>query len=130
MALCWAALKEEKTKISAVQSELARRLGDMTEGNAKTRRLQGDRIRAVVTMPYDNVDQTVLKEVWNSFGELCLRYLRLGRIDLNLREIKKLRNETGDDRFNLMKKMILGAISPGTASPSIKIEEIEPELSA
>lgn len=93
------------------------------DSDAKTRRVRGSRRRAKITMPDDSWDNSTLKTAWNDYPHLREQYLRIGRIDVQLREYKKLVNESGPQDFEAFKKIILSANRGPTATPTITIEE-------
>lgn len=95
-----------------------------TKGTAKTRRIQGKTLRAKVEMPDDSWDQSILKEAWNAYPKHREQYLRISRVDPQLREVKKLRElSTDDPAFDSFKTMIERANQGPQGTPRVTIEE-------
>jgi len=115
--------KETYDVLGRFYGQLRRALGDLTTGDAKTRRVRGNQRRAVVTMPGDRWEQSILKEAWNAYPQLRDQVLKIDKIGVKLRELKKIENESGPDSFEQFKKMILSARSKSDTLPTIKIEE-------
>lgn len=119
----WARLREIDAQIYAAKTATARALASLTTGDAKTRRVQGQRLRCVVEMPSTNWDNSRLKEAWHAFPRWRDTYLRISEISPNLREVNKLRNMSGPPDLETFRAMVLGAERESTATPRIKIEE-------
>ena len=98
-------------------------LAKMTEGDAKTRRVRGQRRKAKVTMPSDSWEQSVLKEAWNSYPDFSKEVMSIASLRVRLREFKKLVHTSGNDSFNTFRDMVSSANNGPTGTPSITIEE-------
>ncbi len=122
MLQAYSRLEEVDRAIYDFKCAVRDRIGRMTSGDAKTRRVRGEKWRAVVTMPDSKLDQSQIKSVWNAYPQFRDQCLKIGIIDLKKREWGKIANESGPDDFMNFKKMVLAAILPPTGLPSIKIE--------
>lgn len=121
--LTWFAdLQQLETQTRVARRVIAERIAALTEGTAKTRRVRGNRMRAKVTMPPDTWDGSTLKQLWTDYPEYR-RYLRIARVEPNMREVKKMQNETGPERFRVFKADLNGANRGAIRAPSITIEE-------
>lgn len=96
-----------------------------TEGTTKTRRLRGKRYQAKVVQGDVYPVGAILKEAWNSYPQFREKYLRISRVDPQMREVAKLRSMSSDDpAFVQFKKMIEDAITKGTEGlPTVSMEE-------
>lgn len=120
-------LYEKMKRISdqayAVLQLVRRAAGNLAKGNTKTRRLQGDRRKAVIEMPGDSWDQSKLREAWHSYPHLREQCLRIDSIGVRLTEYKKLVNTTGTPDVETFKSMVKDANRGPTGLPTIKIEK-------
>ena len=128
-------LVESYQRISEVDSRLYKAkcairaaLGKLTTGKSKTRRVRGALHRVIVEMPDANWDNSILKEAWASYPGFAQKFLKIGRIDVKIREFKKLANEFGKPAFESFKAMLLAAQKPPTGLPRIIIEEAPHKL--
>lgn len=119
----WTRLREIDQQIYAAKTATARALAALTTGEARTRRVQGQRLRCVVEMPPTNWDNSRLKEAWHAFPRWREEYLRIAEVAPNLREVAKLRNMSGPPDLETFRAMVLGAERESTATPRIKVEE-------
>ena len=103
----------------ALVAEIARR----TEGDTKTRRLTGKERTVKVEMPDDSWDQSILKEAFNAYPQHRDKCLKIGEINIQLREWKKIMNTTGEQDFNLFRDMIKSANRGPTGNPRVTIEK-------
>ncbi len=116
--------KDELAELRSHERLLRERAASFTSGDAKTRRIQGHSLRAKVEMPDLSWDQSVLKEAWNSFPQFRDEYLKIGIVDVKLREFKKLANlSTSDAAFRQFKGMLERANRGPQGLPSVTIEE-------
>lgn len=99
-------------------------LAALTEGAAKTRRLQGERRKCVVEMPSDTWEQRVLKELWQEFPKIAEKYLRIETIGVRLTEFKKLVN-TSSNQADLIefRNRLSAACRGATGTPTVKLEK-------
>ena len=98
-------------------------LGNLTEGDAKTRRVQGEQRKAKLEFPSDNWDQSILREAFQSYPQYRDEFLRIEKLAPRLRDVRKLINTTGSDALNTFRDMVVGARRPSTAPPTLKIEQ-------
>jgi hypothetical protein len=98
-------------------------LAAKTEGNARTRRVQGRRRAARVEVPGDNWDQSILKEAWNAYPAHRDKYLKIGTISPMAVECKKLVNTSGPPDFNSFRDMVTKANRGPTGTPTVKVEQ-------
>lgn len=120
---CLDRIQKRAREIYAAKELVVLALACMTEGDAKTRRVEGRRRKAKITMPSDSWDQSILKEVWNAYPDHRDRFLRLGTVAVNLREWKKLQNTTAPKDVDQIKKMLDRANRGATGNPSVRIEQ-------
>lgn len=107
-----------KSQVKQAIAALADRKDD-----AKTVRVRGHRRRAKIEFPGTTWDNSKLKEAWHSYPNLRDQALRIEKIAPMLREVNKMRGESGPPDFEQFKRMILGAEKPSTANPTVTIEE-------
>lgn len=115
-------LNEVDAKIYATKLAIRKSLAALTEGDAKTRRVRGARRQAVVEMPGDSYEQSVLKECWAEYQDLRDQVLKIDTIGVKAREYKKLVNTSGDTRFNQFRDAVARANRGPTGVPTVKIE--------
>lgn len=115
--------KQASDQLYAVQVKLRHALANLTEGDAKTRRIQGRRRRAVIEMPGDSWDQSILKEAWNSFPDLRDQALKIDQIGVKLREYRKLVNTSGAADLTTFRDMVTRANRGQTGTPTVKVEQ-------
>lgn len=96
-----------------------------TQGEAKTRRLKGKQYQAKVVQGDRYPVSAILKETWNAYPQFRDGYLKIGSINLQMREVGKLKSMTSDDpAFKQFKGMIEDAIEKGTDGlPTVSIEK-------
>lgn len=110
-------------KVYGAKLRIRTALANLTEGDAKTRRVKGTRRTAKITMPDDSWDQSILKEVWNSYPDYADDVLAIAALRVKLREFKKLVNTSGTDAFNQFRDMITDANRGPVGTPTVKVEE-------
>lgn len=110
------------SRIYAAKLAIRSALAAKTVGDTKTRRVQGLRRQAVVEMPGDSWDGALLREVWDSFPTLREGYLRIGKIEPKLREIKKLAATSGTAQVDEFRELVLRANRGPQGVPTVKIE--------
>ena len=123
MAAAYERIAALSRQLWGAKAAIAKALGDLTEGETKTRRLRGERCRVRVEMPKDSYDSGMLKEALNAYPEHGKLYLRIARVEPIAKEVKKLANETGPADFMQFKTMVLGANQGPTGTPRITVEE-------
>ena len=105
------------------KQDAAHALAELTEGDAKTRRVKGNRRSAKVTMQDDGWDQSMLQEAWNSYPQHRNECLKIGAIKVKKREFNKLVNTTGKKDFEQFKAMVKQANQGPRGTPRITVEE-------
>lgn len=115
-------IEDRDREIFAAKCEIRRAIGALTTGDAKTRRVRGRRFRCKVTMPDERLDQSKLKEAWNSYPQFAPDVLRIAAIELRKREWAKVENESGPPDFMTFKSIVESAIQPPTGLPRIEVE--------
>lgn len=116
----WTKLDKE---IYAAKTMAIRALVALTDSDARTRRIQGRRRKAVIEMPGTNWDNSKLKEAWNSYPQFRDQYLRIAEIAPQLREVNKLRETSGPPDLECFKSIIESAERQPTRNPTVKIEQ-------
>lgn len=99
--------------------------GEHAKGDARTQRVNGERHRVQVVLPYSKWDQAKLAELWKEHPRLAPRYLK-EKVEVTyqpaLKEIKKLLTESGPDVFMAFREALLAAEMEPTDAPSVKVE--------
>jgi hypothetical protein len=116
-------MKSLDSQIYVAKQLAAKALAALTTGETKSRRLQGQRRKVKIEMPSTTWENSKLKEAWNSFPHLRETYLRIGTIEPQLVEIKKLRNTSGPPDLETFKSMVFAAEREPTGTPKVTIEE-------
>lgn len=108
----------------ACKCEIRAALAKLTEGDAKTRRVQGKRRRAKVEMPDVKFDQSVLKALWESHPQFARDYMGIASINVRMREYKKLANtSSSDDAFTYFRNAMTRADQGATGLATVKVEK-------
>lgn len=94
------------------------------EATTKTRRVQGRHAVAVLEFPSTAFNQSMLKEIWNSYPNLRDQVLRLESIGVKRTEWKKLQATTGHPDLEQVKKMLAAAEFETHRPPSVKVEDL------
>jgi hypothetical protein len=70
---------------------------------------------------------SILKEAWNAYPQFREKYLRIGSVNLQMREVGKLKSLKSDDpAFVQFKGMIENSIANGTDGlPTVSMEHSE-----
>lgn len=110
-------------KCFAVKQQIRQALGNLTEGDAKTRRVQGKRRKAKVEFPGTKWDQSKLKEAWNSYPQLRDQVLKIDTIGVKSTEYKKLVNTAGAPEVETFRNIVTSAASESDALPTVKVEQ-------
>lgn len=111
-------------ELSFVRAECSRMLAELSSGDAKTRRLVTPGGRTLkIEMPSTTFDGKTLKALWDSHAELARQYLRIASIEVQRREVDKLRNTSGPEQFEKFKALVLGAERPPSGTPRIVVEQ-------
>jgi hypothetical protein len=116
-------LNEIDSKVYATKIAIREALAKLTEGDAKTRRVQGQRRKAVVEMPGEKFEQSILKSLWESHPKFAHQYLRIGTIDVQVREYRKIINTSSTEAdFTYFRDTLTGANRGQVGTPTVKIE--------
>jgi len=118
-------LKEMSDRIYAAQKSIRQKLEAKTVGQteAKTRRVAGNRRRAILEMPSVSWDQSILKEAWNAFPDLRDECLKISEVGVKAREFAKLANTSGSAKLETFRDMVKAAQRPPSGLPTVKIEK-------
>jgi hypothetical protein len=120
---CYQRAKAMGDRLYSMQVRIRELLASRTEGDAVVRRVRGDKHSAKVTMPDEQFEQALLKEVWNSHQEIASEFLSIERLRVKKTEYRKLINTTGTDAFNFVRDTITKSCRGRVGTPSISIEK-------
>lgn len=116
--------KKQLDDLKCFEELLRRRLGELADGTAKTRRVRGKVYVGKLEMADDGWDQTILKEAWNSYPQLRDEFLKIGTISVKMVEFKKLAQMSTDDvAFRSFKSMLEASVRPATGAPRVTMEK-------
>jgi len=116
--------KRQLEDLRSFEDTLRRKLGSLTTGTAKTRRVKGKTLQAKIEMPDEGWDQTVLKEAFESYPQFRDGYMKIGTISVKLREFNKLSEMSTDDAaFGQFKGMLEASTRPATGAPRVSLEK-------
>jgi hypothetical protein len=115
-------VESECRKFYDLKRKIAQAMFERTTGNAKTRRLEGEKHRIRLEKPDDYWDQSILKEIWNSYPKHRDQFLRIDSIAVKLVPYKQLLNTAGPEDLEQVKKMLNRANRGPMGTPRIKIE--------
>lgn len=115
-------IEADDARLYAAKCEIRKALAAMTEGNAKTRRVQGHRRKAKVEMPSDSWDRKALRQAWDTWPDLRDQALRIGSIEIKAVEYKKLINTSGPPELEAFRNALTQANLGPQGLPSVKIE--------
>lgn len=114
-------VRQIELAVDNLKSELRKAIAAKTTGEAKTRYVVGRRRKAKVEMPSDQWEQSKLREAWHSYPQFRDDYLRIGKVDPKLVEVRKLERSNGDAAFNVFRDMVLGANRGPLGLPTVSI---------
>lgn len=97
-------------------------LGELSNGDARTRRVRGDHHRVRLEMPDPTWDQKKLRQAWDEFPKLAQEFIRIAQFAPKLREVKKAENESGSPEFTSFRDLLMSAKEPSTAPPRVYLE--------
>lgn len=121
---CYEQIDRFDKAIYAVKQRIKSLLLAKTEGDAVTRRVQGEKRIAKLELPAESFDQTTLKQLWEQHPELAEQYLRIERLAVNMKDFKKLRGTSSDRPELVAFRDALTAASKGrTGSPTVTVEK-------
>ena len=116
--------RREVGKLMDLKRRCEQALTEMSDGDAKTRRIITAKGRTLkLEFPSATFQSALLLEAWNSYPDHRDTYLRIGTIAASRREINKLRETTGAIDFEQFKKMVLRAERESDAPPKVTIEK-------
>lgn len=115
-------VKNEIESLRSCEYSIRSALGAIAQGDRKTQRLRGEKHKVKITWPDDTWQQTALKELWQEDPQQSQVYLRIATLAPNLREVKKMEETYGNERFEAYKAKLLGARQPATSPPSVTVE--------
>jgi hypothetical protein len=107
----------------AVMVRVRELLAAKTEGEARTRRIYGERRKAKLEFPSESFTQSELKTLWEEYPDLRDEALKIDAIGVKLREYKKLVNASGGERLNAFRDALSRACRGCVGTPTLKIEE-------
>lgn len=116
-------LDEVNKNIYATMMRIRETLFGMTEGDAKTRRVRGERRSIKFTCPAESFTQADLKALWEAYPDLRDQYLKIAEIGVQLREYKKLVGTSGGERFTEFRDKLTKANRGIVGTPSFEIEK-------
>lgn len=116
-------LTDLSKRMYAVQCEIRTLLEAKCEGDAVTRRVQGKHRRAKIVLPDESFEQSVLKELWNSHHDLAQQYLKIGTLNVQMKEFNKLRKTSTDQAALQFFRDAMTAASKGRSGlPTVTVE--------
>jgi hypothetical protein len=110
-------------RVYSTKLRIREQLVQLSEGDAKTRRVRGLNRVAVLTMPDDSWDQSILREAWNSYPDLADEMLAIASLRVKMREYKKAVNTAGTPAFATFRDMLTSANRGPTGTATVKIEK-------
>jgi hypothetical protein len=110
-------------RVYTTKLRIREQLVQLSEGDAKTRRVRGLNRVAVLSMPDDSWDQSILREAWNSYPDLADEMLAISSLRVKMREYKKAVNTAGTPAFNTFRDMLTSANRGPTGTATVKIEK-------
>jgi hypothetical protein len=121
---CLARVQSAMSDLRPVEMQLRNRLASKCDGDAVTRRIVGRRRAAKITAPDESFDQTLLKGLWNSHPDLARQYMKIGVLDVQVREFRKLVNSTSDQAdFTYFRDAMTRAHRGRIGTPRVEIEK-------
>lgn len=123
MAEMLSKVKSQLEQLRTCEWMLRAAVAALARGEGKTLRVRGERYRLKVELPDDSWNNAQLKAAWNRWPELAPKFLRIEAVAPQLREIKKLANESGPPDFELFKASVLGANEGPKGVARVTIEE-------
>ena len=101
-------------------------LAQMTKDDgqtAKTRRIQGQRRKAKITMPDDKWEQKILRDAFSEYPELAAVVLSIASIRVKKREYDKLTRTTCEGATEEFRDMLMAANQGQQETPTLTVEE-------
>jgi hypothetical protein len=112
-----------KQRATTALYEVRDALFRQTKEDKVTRRIRGKERTAVLTLPNESWDQSILLEAWNSYPNIRDEILKIGAIKVKKREYNKMVGTYGDKAFEQFKGMVQRACKGRVGMPRIKIEK-------
>ena len=125
MALMLQMVTDEIGKLAALKNNLRLAMWNLTQGTARTRRLVTDRFKLKLEQPPDSWQQSTLKELWKDDPDQSKTYLRVATLAPNLREVKKMEQASGNERFTQYRDKLLGARQRSGSPPTVTFEKVD-----
>ena len=116
-------IREQIGRLRSSERTLVTQLADLCQGEAKTRRVRGDKLRIKVEMPGPSWDQCRLRELWHNYPRHNGSVLRIEKLGVSLREYNKILQETGDDTFLCFRSELISANLGPRGLPYVTLEE-------
>lgn len=113
-----AAYREMGDSLKSIRMAFA----ELSYGDARTRRVRGERHRVRLEMPANTWNQKKLREAWDDFPAIAQEFIRIERLAPKLREVKKIQEESGPRDFLAFRKLLLEAEEPSNAPPRVTLE--------
>lgn len=120
---CFEHVKSVADQCYAVKKRVAERLASLTNGDKKTRRIEGVRRRAKVEMPSTAWDRKLLRSAWDGFPGVADRCLKIETIGVVAVEYKKLLETTGGPVLMDFIAAVKAADRGPQGTPTITVEE-------
>lgn len=119
---CYERVSRLDAKLYDAKVAIRHALADMTEGDAKTRRVRGKRRQAKVEFPSDSWDQSILRQAWQTYPQFRDEFLKIGTITPKAVECRKLAGTSGPAAFESFRDMVTKANRGSLGLPTITIE--------
>ena len=123
------ALAEKYAELDAIAKQIGETLrairlalSDLSQGDAQTRRVRGERSRVKLVFDGPRWNQGTLRQIWKQYPLLAPDFIRIERLAPKLVEVRKLQNECGGQDFAHFRKLLLDAEEPNTAPPRVYLE--------
>jgi hypothetical protein len=117
-------IKRVKDQMDDELRQLKAHLWNLTSSDNKTRYLVGEKLQAKLVEPSNTWDQSILRELHNSFPDLALRYMRIAELAVRKREVDQLRRSAGSKKLEGFKKILLAAERPPTSWPTVTVSNL------
>jgi len=119
----YAALDSADKKIYAAKLKIRQALSQLTEGDRKTRRVAGQTRTAKLTYPDVDWDQSILREIYESYPQHRDTYLRISSLRPLKREVAKLQGTSGPPDLNTVRDMFTTAARESHRPPTVTVEK-------
>lgn len=116
-------VKDEESRLRSLKRQVTERLAERGDLSLRTSRVRGDVYRVKIEQPKPAYEQPVLRKLWDNYPHYARQYLRIGKIEVQAREFKKLENELGPEAFMEFREQLLSAYRGLVGTPRITVEE-------